>query len=211
MFPEGKFKRNIETVKALQFLCGYKNSRSIDQHISKLQSLGFLKHHAITNYYILYSYEKLKQKHNWRSRIAIVTIPEYLQNSQAFYGVSLYASLYRDFRRKEITESFVPKKGGTSTNFPVLSPFDNYKPVATTGINKLFPNISIASASRLKSSAHSQNLLSVRKNYLDLNLDVTHVNLAKTITSQVKIKDGKLYLQQIDTILPFVQLKRRKN
>jgi len=53
--------------------------------------------------------------------------------------------------------------------------------------------------------------LSVRKNYLDLNLDVTHVNLAKTITSQVKIKDGKLYLQQIDTILPFVQLKRRKN
>jgi hypothetical protein len=101
--------------------------------------------------------------------------------------------------------------GSIYTNFPVLSLNDNYKPVATTGVNKVFPEISIISASRLKNSAKACKLLSVKKNYLDLNLEAKYLSLVKRHTNQVKIKDGRLFLQQIDTFLPFIQLKRRRN
>nr|WP_294894748.1 hypothetical protein [uncultured Pedobacter sp.] len=185
--------------------------RSLDDHISKLLELRWITYNSVTDYYLISSYKQLKLRYEWKSKLGAEIIPENLKSTNGFYGAILYARLYRNIRSKEKTGRLVSSKGGTYTNFPVLSPSDNHKPIATTGVNKIFPEISIISASRLKNSAKACKLLSVKKNYLDLNLDAKYLPHVQKLTNQVKIKDGRLYLQQIDTVLPFIQLKRRRN
>lgn len=211
MFREGKFKIDVPLKKVLCYVLNYKDIRSLDSLFFQLEKVKWIKFNSITGYYIITSYKVLKIHHCWNSKQAILAYPEYLKNQNAFIGAALYSYLYKDFKRKERMGEFVSLKGDTSTNFPTSSFYDNYKPVATTGINALFHEISISSASRLKSAASKEGLLSVKKNYLDLYLDPQCLNIAKQHLNNVVMKDGKLYLQQIDSVLPFVTLKRRRN
>lgn len=208
---DGKIKFDQTVKKGLAELLGYSTVMRIDYNIEQLLKHRWITFNKRTGYYLISSFDKLRAKYNWNKRLAVITYPEYLNNIPAFIGAALYAYLYKDFKRKEKGGEFVSLKGDTFTNFPSSSPFDNYKPVATTGINLLYPGISISKASRLKIAANKAGYIIVKKNYLDINLASDYLNIAKCTEKPILTKDGKLYLQQIDTILPLIQLRRRRN
>jgi hypothetical protein len=87
-------------------------------------------------------------------------------------------------------------------------------PIATTGFSKYF-DISIGQASKLKKLAFDAGFIDVRKNYENTTIPLEEKELFRkygnpNLANKLRVKKGKVVLQQIDTILPNIALSKRK-
>lgn len=210
LYREGKAKLSDAEIKDLAKVLGYRKKESIQNNIQKLLSENWLIYNRKTGYYLISSFKSLAYKYEWKSRAAGLTYPEYLNDTRGFTGAVIFAYLHQNIVRKQRRGKFVLIQGDTFSTFPVSSPYNPFKPVAITGVNAIFSDISLSKIARIKSRARDQNLLDVKKNFAPLDYSKSEINLLQRQYPNIIMRKGKYYLQQIDTILPQIHLRKRR-
>ncbi|MGY6648044.1 hypothetical protein [Wenyingzhuangia sp. IMCC45574] len=129
-------------------------------------------------------------------------------------GAAVYTYLHKDFWRKKRAEA-VRKKQRAYRSSPFFFNYkEHYAPISVLGIQSLF-DISQAKASRIKKLAQGQNLIKVKKNFViseQTKKEVLYIEKynAGDVKKNLVFKNGMYYEQEIDAVLPLIDLKKRK-
>lgn len=209
----GKVKFTKEEIRFLAFVINV-TTRTIISQIKKLEELNWIRLNNKTHYYIIFSFDKLRNSNDWISRASIEFYFEDISRIRPILGAALYGYLHKNFWRKVKREGIVTIKGVT---YQSLSSSFNYKnqwaPISVYGVKKIF-NISIAKLSRLKTLASIDGLIKIKKCYVEYDVDESYALHIKKYypdrTRNLIRKNDKFYLQQIDLILPNFDIRRRK-
>ncbi|MFO7720210.1 MAG: hypothetical protein R6W85_07205 [Gillisia sp.] len=133
------------------------------RYVSFLVKKGWLQYNPRTGYYIIKSFDRIREENNWEVRLAFPVDFYSYKNIKAITGAILYGYLHKDFWRKVRRKKSVQIKGST---YHFLSPHFKYKeapaPLSVLGISSIF-QISPSTASRLKNSAEKQNCLRLKR------------------------------------------------
>jgi hypothetical protein len=213
-FTEGKVKLDSKGLLIIEYMLQIKCRKTTLKYIQLLQELNFLTYNERTGYFTINSFDKIRQFHNWKVRLAFPIDHSTYHKIQAVTGAVIYGYLHKDFWRKVKKEKSVTVKGITY-HFP--SPTFNYKkqlaPVSVIAVSKIF-KISIATASRLKTAAFKEGFIKLKKNYEDINMDIP---LLVQIHKYADLNDNIVYhkddyrLQLIDTVYPVFYFIKRTN
>lgn len=214
VFREGKARLDNNELMFIEYVDKIKCRKTSLRYIQKLLELNFLTYNEKTSYFTINSFDKIRQFHNWKVRLAFPIDYSTYHKIQAVTGAVIYGYLHKDFWRKVKKEKSVTVKGITY-HFP--SPTFNYKkqlaPVSVIAVSKIF-KISIATASRLKTAAFKEGFIKLKKNYEDINMDIP---LLVQIHKYADLNDNIVYhnddyrLQLIDTVYPVFYFIKRTN
>ncbi|MBZ9729903.1 hypothetical protein LB467_09415 [Salegentibacter sp. JZCK2] len=212
-YPSGKLKFDREDLLDMEWMGMIKSRKTTKKYIEFLCEKGWLQLNAKTGYYIVKSFDRIREEEGWSVRKAFsIGFDSYL-NLKAIIGGILYAYLHTDFWRKTRRKKSVHLKGST---YHFLSPRFNFKeqpaPVAVSGLASIF-SISAATASRLKKLADQYKLIEVEKHYSPLIFNKKAMNLCLKYNDKphnLVYRDGGYRLQLIDTILPLFPFKNRQ-
>ena len=213
LYPEGKLKF---TKQEINFLCSILdvNKKTIEANVKKLLELNWIRLNEKTNYYLLYSFDRIRKMECWDSRASIEFYPNDIFRVQAVLGAALYGYLHKDFWRKVKKEKNVQIKQRT---YHFLFPSFNFKlesaPVSVNGVKEIF-NISKAKASRIKNLANKERLITIEKTFIQLDISKFELEGLKQYsdfnTNSIVYKNGKYHLQGIDHITPLFPIRKRK-
>lgn len=213
-FTEGKVKLDSKRMLIIEYMLQIKCRKTTLRYIQLLLELKFLTFNERTGYYIINSFDKIRKFHDWKVRLAFPIDFSTYNKIQAVTGAVIYGYLHKDFWRKVKRKISVQIKGCTY-NFP--SPTFNYKkqlaPVSVIGVSKLF-KISIATASRLKTAAHKEGFIKLKKNFEDIKIDVSllvQIQKYNDLNDNIVFHKNDYRMQLIDTVYPlFYFLKRTR-
>ncbi|MEH6512962.1 MAG: hypothetical protein V7734_07660 [Maribacter arcticus] len=188
-----------------------KSRKTTKKYISALLEMQFLIYNARTGYYLIKAFDKIRSMQHFKTRLAFPIGYQNYNKLDAVTGAVLYGYLHKDFWRKVKQKKSVQIKGCTYY-FPKVN--FNYKtqlaPVSVYGLKQIF-NIPIATASRLKSAAKSEHYLKVKTNYEKISSDKAFIMNKVDETDNLRYKNGKYYLQLIDTVCPLFYFIKRKS
>jgi hypothetical protein len=211
---DGKTKFSFIELQTYSNLLGFVDSRPLKKQIDVLLELQWIKKSRHFDFFTLVSFDNIRRKHCWALRTGFECSIQDISNIDSFIGAVIYTKLHKSFWEKTRRKKIARLKG-CAYIFPTSSPFFDYKneyaPIATTGIKRLF-DISIMKASRLKNKAQNCRYISIRKNYQESNLNKNEINLAVKYCDYpdyYKQFKGRYYLQSIDLILPLKIVFRR--
>ena len=210
IYRQGKFKLNDESISFLS-LVDLKTSKTIIKQIESLEHINWIYENKRTGYHILKSFDRIREENSWHVKLAFKINFSNYYKINAVTGAVIYGYLHKDFWRWVKKEKSVQLKGSTY-NFPKFN--FNYKdkpaPVSIIGVNRIF-DITPSTASRLKNAAKKEKLLYVKKNYSKEIKNASKKELIKFGgVKNAVIKDGKCYLQLIDTVYPLFEFSKRK-
>jgi len=211
LYPYGKTKLNHGELAFIELELQIKSKKTTKKYISKLLELEFLVYNPKTQYYIIKGFDKIRTIHHLENRLAFPIGYYNYKNLDAVTGAIIYGYLHKDFWRKVKQKKSVHLKGITY-NFSKVN--FNFKkqpaPVSVYGVQQIF-DIPIATASRLKNAAKKEKYLKVKQNFdkITLNEAVTLKYIGKK--EGLRFKNGKYYLQSIDTVCPLFYFVKRKS
>lgn len=214
VFRNGKAKLNNSDLQFIEYVEQIKLRRTTNKYIKFLLELNFISYNAKTGYYSINSLDKIRQFHNWETRLAFPIDLTNYNKIQAVTGAVIYGYLHKDFWRYVKREKSVQIKGST---YHFLSNKFNYKkqyaPVSVIGVNKIF-NISQATASRLKKAAYKEQFIKLKKNFGDIVANKQAMELYLEYNEKannIVFHDGEYRLQLIDTVYPLFYFIKRTN
>ncbi|WP_081209356.1 hypothetical protein [Salegentibacter sediminis] len=209
----GKAKLDAGELLFLELTEEISSRKTTLKYIDFLVDKGWLQYNAKTGYYIIKSFDRIRDENNWKIRLSFPVDFNSYRNIKAITGAIFYGYLHKDFWRKVRRKKSVQIKGST---YHFLSPHFNYKeapaPLSVLGICNIF-QVSPSTASRLKDCAVKQKLLAVEKNYgtevpnkkaMELCLDYNDKR------NNIVFYQGNYRFQLIDTILPLFLFKKRQ-
>lgn len=227
----GKIKENELDFEEIKSVMGIKTVKTIKTHLDALKQKDWIGYNKKSGNYFIRSFDKVNEIEKVQSRIAAVFSIEYFSNFKAWCGAVMYAYLYRRTRWSKFRESAskLEKAYQTPRTAPLFSsklniipkwdydsnkPEAPYFPIATTGFSKYF-DISIGQASKLKKLAYETGYIDVRKNYENTSIPLEEKELFRKygdtkLANKLRVKNGIVVFQQIDTILPHIALSKRK-
>jgi len=214
VYKHGKMKLNKHEVLALKQMMGFKSKTPVMNLVTELKELDWIRLNERTGFYIIRSFDKLRDEYGWDSRVSTLMTLSSINNLNAYIGASLYTYLHKIFWKKVKREKSVRLKGCT---YHFLSPTFNYKgqpaPIATTGVEALY-EISKSKASRLKIAAFKSKLITLKKVYQKQDHTSHEIKLMikyDLIPRHVSKFKGSFYLQSIDLITPRIDLVKRRS
>lgn len=214
IYRNGKARLDESDLLFIEFVEQIKCRKTTLRYITLLLELYFISYNEKTGYYIINSFDKIRQFHNWKVRLAFPIDYSNYNKIQAVTGAVIYGYLHKDFWRYVKREKSVQIKGST---YYFFNPTFNYKkqpaPVSVIGVNKIF-DISIPTASRLKNTAAKYGLISLKKNFSDIVKNKTIMQLYLEYNDKrnnIVYRNGDYRLQLIDTIYPLFFFIKRTN
>lgn len=211
LYVEGKTKLERDELLFIEGLQQIKSRKTTKKYISVLLNKQFLTYNPKTGYYLIKAFDKIRRLHHFKNRLAFPIGYHNYYKLDAVTGAVLYGYLHKDFWRKVKQEKSVQLKRSTY-NFPKHN--FNFKkqpaPVSVYGIKKIF-NISIATASRLKSAAKKEQYLKVKSNYEKISADEAYTRKRIGKAECLRYSKGKYFLQSIDTVYPLFYFLKRKS
>ncbi|UOK41589.1 MULTISPECIES: hypothetical protein [Flavobacterium] len=214
MYRDGKVGLDNADLKFIEFVEQIKLRKTSVRYIKFLLELGFLRYNSKTGFYLLQSFDTIREMQNWKSRLAFRIDFSNYYKIQAVTGAVVYGYLHKVYWRNVKRKRSVPIKGST---YHSLSLTYNYKqqfaPVSVIGIKKIF-GISQAAASRLKNAAVAEKYIKVKKNFSEPISNKILVERAlqyNDMPNKIVYHNHEYRLQLIDTICPlFFFTKRTK-
>lgn len=212
LYSTGKFKSCPTFKKAICQLMGLKDLRTLNTNLTKLQQLGWIKYNSQTGYYLIVSFDKLKKKYALPSRFAYECSFRDLSNIHAFIGGALFTYLHRDYWRKKKKRWLEREKWRSYTAKLSFSKKSlKQAEISILGVAKIF-NLSTSKVAYLKHQAAKMEYIVIKKNYKELEYPANqraHLIKYNIIPPYTKTFNDKLYLQQIDIILPVFHLRKQ--
>ncbi|MBC5842618.1 hypothetical protein H8R23_14485 [Flavobacterium sp. F-380] len=213
-FTAGKVKLDQKGLLIIEFLLQIKCRKTSLKYIQLLLELKFLTYNERTGYYTINSFDKIRQFHDWKVRLAFPIDYNSYCKIKAVTGAVIYGYLHKYFWRKVKREKSVTVKGITY-HFP--SPTFNYKkqlaPVSVIYVSKFF-KMSNATASRLKSAAYKEGFIKLKKNFDDINMDVSllvQIHKYAGLNNNIVYHKDDYRLQLVDTVYPVFYFIKRTN
>lgn len=214
VYREGKFRQDEKDLLFIEYVLQIKRRKTTLRYIQLLLELNFLGYNDKLKNYSINSFDKIRKFHDWKVRLAFPIDFSTYYKMQAVTGAVIYGYLHKDFWRNVKRKKSVHIKGSTY-NFPTQT--FNYKkqyaPVSVIGVNKIF-NISIATASRLKTAALKAGFIKLKKNYEEIKIDVqllVQIQKYNDFSDNIVFHKDDYKMQLIDTVYPlFYFLKRTK-
>ncbi len=188
----------------------FKSNKTPKKHIKDLISKNWIGYDPKCKIYFIRSFDFIRRSNSWTERSSAVFNYNHLVQTKAWCGGILYTILYKNARKKYCKAASIKGKAIQAQNTSSL-----FCKVATTGVIKIF-NISIATASRLKSLANASGFISVKKTFSPTDIKASEKYDAikyisdTNITVTFRIKNGKVFMQSIDKIYPYLHLSKRK-
>lgn len=212
IYRDGKTHLSKEELIWIKYHAKIKSRKTLLRYLDFLIGKGWILYNAKTGYYILKSFDRIREEQDWKVRLAFPVNIDSYNKIQAITGAILYGYLHRDFWRKVRRKKSVRIKGSTYHFLsPKFNPQDSPAPLSVLGTGFIF-QISPSTASRLKVLAQKQQLLQVRKNYGTIIPNKKAMDLClkyNDIRNTVVFHEGNYRFQLIDTILPLFLFKRR--
>ena len=213
MFPSGKTRLSLRELQFVERVDQIKSRKTTINYLNFLHRRGWIVYNSRTGYYILKSFDRIREENNWKIRWAIPVGPRTYRKLKAVTGAVIYGYLHKDFHRKLRKKKSVLVKGGTyhfrSSSF---SNEPQTAPVSVYGAARLF-NISVSTASRLKKAAEKENYLQVEKNYGE-RIDHKKMMMAcleyNDMRNNIVYHQGNYHFQLIDSVFPLFLFTRRK-
>ncbi|HER39624.1 MAG TPA: hypothetical protein ENO10_00210 [Salinimicrobium catena] len=211
MYPQGKSRLSWGEMRAIQQVLRIKSEKTIQSYVRFFEKKGWLRLNAKTGYYLIKSFDRIREENGWRMRSAILLLPLDIYRLKAFIGAGVYAYLHSIYLKRQREKESVRKKGRT---YHFLLSGRNRKkavPVSVKGVEKIF-KISKAIASRLKKAAEKEKLIKVRKKYSEpVSKEMVQWSLKyNDLPQNIVFRRKKYRLQLIDTITPLFSFTRRK-
>ncbi len=211
MYPQGKSRLSLGEMRAIQQVLRVKSEKTIQSYVRFFEAKGWLRLNTKTGYYIIKSFDRIREENDWRMRYAILLLPLDLYRPKAFVGAGIYAYLHTVYLKRQREKESVQKKGRT---YHFLQSRQNRRtaaPVSVNGVEKIF-NISKANASRLKKAAEKERLIKVKKNYSKpISKEIGKWSLKYSdLPQNIVFRRRKYRLQLTDTITPLFSFTRRK-
>ncbi len=180
-------------------------------YVRFFEAKGWLRLNTKTGYYIIKSFDRIREENDWRMRHAILLLPLDIYRMKAFVGAGIYAYLHVVYLKRQREKESVRKKGRTYHFLQSRGNRRTAAPVSVNGVEKIF-NISKAIASRLKKAAEKEKLLKVRKKYSEpVSKEMVQWSLKyNDLPQNIVFRRKKYRLQLIDTITPLFSFTRRK-
>lgn len=213
LYRSGKTKLSNRELQFLELTDLIGSRKTTLKYIDFLIKKGWLRLNTKTGYYIIKSFDRIREEEQWKVRLAFPVDFNSYRNIKAITGAILYGYLHKDFWRKLRRKKCVKLKGIT---YQFLSPKFNFHrapaPVSVFAIHKIF-NISPSTASRLKTQAEEKKLLKVKKNYGPI---VTNKKAMERCIKYNNSRNNIVYFkgyfrfQLIDTVLPLFLLNKRQ-
>ena len=211
MYPQGKTKFTWGEMRAIQQVLRIKSEKTMKSYVRFFEQKGWLRMNTKTGYYIIKSFDRIREENYWRMRTAILLLPLDLYRLKAFIGAGVYAYLHSIYLKRQREKESVQKKGRTY-HF-LLSGRGRKKavPVSVNGVEKIF-KISKAIASRLKKAAEKERLIKVKKHYSKpISKEVGKWSLKyNDLPQNIVFRRRKYRLQLTDTITPLFSFTSRK-
>ncbi len=211
MYPQGKTKFTWGEMRAIQQVLKIKSEKTMKSYVRFFEQKGWLRLNTKTGYYIIKSFDRIREENDWRMRSAILLLPLDIYRLKAFIGAGIYAYLHSIYLKRQREKESVQKKGRTY-HF-LLSGRGRKKavPVAVNGVEKIF-KISKAIASRLKKAAEKEKLIKVKKHYSKpISKEIGKWSLKYSdLPQNIVFRRRKYRLQLTDTITPLFSFTRRK-
>lgn len=214
VFRTGKARLNNSDLQFIEYIKQIKLRRTTNKYIKLLLELNFISYNSKTGYYSINSFDRIRQFHNWKVRLAFPIDYTNYNKIQAVTGAVIYGYLHKDFWRYVKKQKSVQLKGST---YNFLNNTFNYKkqyaPVSVIGVNKIF-NISQATASRLKNAAYKEQFIKLKKNFGDVVTNKQAMELYLEYNEKannIVFYEGEYRLQLIDTIYPLFYFIKRTN
>ena len=214
VYREGKFRQDEKDLLFIEYVLQIKRRKTTLRYIQLLLELNFLGYNDKLRCYSINSFDKIRKFHDWKVRLAFPIDYSTYNNIQAVTGAVIYGYLHKDFWRNVKRKKSVHLKGSTY-NFPtqIFNYKKQYAPVSVIGVNKIF-NISIATASRLKTAAHKAGFIKLKKNYDEIKIDVqllVQIHKYNDLSDNIVFHKDDYRMQLIDTVYPhFYFLKRSR-
>ncbi|MCY2685861.1 hypothetical protein [Salinimicrobium sp. TH3] len=211
MYPHGKSRLSWGEMRAIQQVLRIKSEKTVKSYVRFFEEKGWLRLNTKTGYYLIKSFDRIRDENEWRSRSAILLLPLDLYRLKAFIGAGIYAYLHSIYLKRQREKESVQKKGRT---YHFLLSGRNRKkavPVSVNGVEKIF-KISKAIASRLKNAAEKERLLKIKKNYSGpIHKETVQWCLKySSLPQKIVYRKRRHRLQLIDTITPLFSFTRRK-
>lgn len=213
-FTEGKVKLDTKGLLIIEYMLQIKCRKTSLRYIQLLLELNFISYNERTSYYTINSFDKIRQFHDWKVRLAFPIDYSTYHKIKAVTGAVIYGYLHKDFWRKVKRKKSVHINGST---YNFQSPTFNYKkqlaPVSVIGVSKIF-KISIATASRLKTAAYKEGFIKLKKNYQDINMDIPLLGLIlehSDMGNNIVYHKDDYRMQLIDTVYPLFCFIKRTN
>jgi transposase len=211
MYPQGKSRLSWGEMRAIQQVLRVKSEKTVQSYVRFYEEKGWLRFNKRTGYYIIKSFEGIREENDWRMRNAILLLPLDLYRLKAFVGAGIYAYLHSVYLKRQREKESVQKKGRT---YHFLQSCQNRKtaaPVSVNGVEKIF-KISKAIASRLKKAAEKEKLIKVKKNYSRPISKKTMQCCLKysDLPQKIVFRRRRYRLQLTDTITPLFSFTRRQ-
>lgn len=214
VFRTGKVRLNNSDLQFIEYIEQIKLRRTTNKYIKLLLEFNFISYNSKTGYYSINSFDRIRQFHNWKVRLAFPIDYTNYNKIQAVTGAVIYGYLHKDFWRYVKKQKSVQLKGST---YNFLNNTFNYKkqyaPVSVIGVNKIF-NISQATASRLKNAAYKEQFIKLKKNFGDVVTNKQAMELYLEYNEKannIVFHEGEYRLQLIDTIYPLFYFIKRTN
>ena len=210
IITSGKIKSDDIDYNELSRVLGIKTHKTIKCHLNALLQRNWIGYSNKSKNYFIRGFDKIKEIEKITTKTAAVFSIEYFSNFKAWCGSILYAYLYRKTRWSKYKKSASYKEKASQTIY--TAPL--FLPVATTGCSKFY-KISVGQASKLKKLAFEAGFIDVRKNYKNSNIVLEEKELFKkygdtNLANKVRVRNGQVVFQEIDTILPRIALSKRK-
>lgn len=211
MYPQGKSRLSWGEMRAIQQVLRIKSEKTMQSYIKFFEAKGWLRLNAKTGYYIIKSFDRIREENDWRMRYAILLLPLDLYRLKAFVGAGIYAYLHVVYLKRQREKESVRKKGRTYHFLQSRRNRRTAAPVSVNGVEKIF-NISKAIASRLKKAAEKERLIKVKKHYSrPISKDIFQWSLKyNDLPQKIVFRRKKYRIQLTDTITPFFSFTRRK-
>ncbi|UKM63880.2 hypothetical protein GSB9_00426 [Flavobacteriaceae bacterium GSB9] len=214
IYPSGKAQLDNEALQFIQFVECINSRKTLKKYLNFLMEIGWIVYNQKTQFYVFKSFDRIRKENNWLVRLAFQIDFNNYYKIKAVTGAVIYSYLHKDFWRKVKKQKSVQLKGST---YHFLSPKFNYKeqfaPVSVNGVEQLF-NISVATASRLKSEASKAGLIKLKKNYSQkpVNKKIMQDYLDYNDMKQnIVYHKGNYHLQHIDEVYPLFYFIKRKS
>ena len=183
------------------------NTRTIKNHITKLQSLNWIGYNPQSGYYFIRGFDRVKKIENLNYRTAAEFDPKEIKKFKAFIIGAVIGYLVNSQKKDRRLE---PKKARYNRSKPGCHP--SYFPISSEVLAKIL-NVS-------QSTAHTYILLAKKGNYIRIkktNLEPTGISvknyqgLKRTFPDlNLRIKNNQLFIQKANKIASNIHFKTRK-
>lgn len=204
----GCFKLELCCLKKIANDIGLKSVKTVKTNLELLIKRNWVGLNNKSGNYFVRGFEAVRRQEGFNYRASAIFYISDIKEIKAFTAGAVISYLVRQQKRRDWVAGRLKRRSLQATQ-----PSSQYYPVAILALAKIL-NISFAKAHRIRELAAKKGFIFLRQNFqntdVEIGLKLQYQKCRPDIANRMRIKSHKVMLQLISTVLPLVELRKRK-